>query len=229
MIDRLNEERHAHIITIEDPIEYNFTDNKSIIDQREIGIDTEDFFIALRAATREDPDVIMVGEMRDKETILAAITAAITGHLVLTTLHTTNVVQTINRIIEYYPSDMQQQVRIMLSQTIQAVISMRLLPRIGGGRIPALEIMIATARIREFIQDPEKTELIKTAMEEGEYDGMQTFDQHLLRLYKSKVIDYETALNAASSPHDFQLMLRQSSIIKTPTKRYYGDWQKANE
>ena len=214
MIEHINKHLPVHILTIEDPIEYVFTDKRAIINQREVGLDTKDFMSALKVALREDPDVIMIGEMRDRESIMAAITAAITGHLVMTTLHTMDVIQTLNRIIEYFPPDFQAQIRIMLATTLEAVISQRLLPMVGGGRIPALEIMIATARIREIIQEGEDFELIRTAMEEDEYEGMQTFDQHLYELYTSGKITFETALNAASSPHDFKLYVRQRTLKK---------------
>jgi twitching motility protein PilT len=144
--------------------------------------------------------------MRDRETVNATFQAALTGHLVLTTLHTLDVVRTINRVVDFYPETMQQQARIMLSETVRSIISMRLLPAIGGGRIPAMEIMKSTGRIREWIIDAEKTELIKLAMEEGEDDGMVTFDRYLLKLFKEGKITYETALNAATSPHDFKLL-----------------------
>jgi len=206
MIDYVNNRRPTHILTIEDPIEYVHYDKEAIINQRELGVDTNSFFDAVRGAMREDPDIIQVGEMRDRETVNATFQAALTGHMVLTTLHTLDVVRTINRIVDFYPETMQQQARIMLSETIKAIISMRLLPMVGGGRIPAMEIMKSTGRIREFIIDAEKTEMIKLAMEEGETEGMITFDRYLLKLYKEGKITYETALGAATSPHDFKLL-----------------------
>ena len=206
MIDYVNNRRPVHILTIEDPIEYVLYDKEAIINQRELGVDTNSFTNAVRGAMREDPDIILVGEMRDRETVNATFQAALTGHLVLTTLHTLDVVRTINRVVDFYPETMQQQARIMLSETIKAIVSMRLLPMVGGGRIPAMEIMKSTGRIREFIMDPEKTEMIKLAMEEGEDDGMITFDRYLLKLYKEGKITYETALGAATSPHDFKLL-----------------------
>jgi twitching motility protein PilT len=206
MIDYVNNRRPVHILTIEDPIEYVLYDKEAIINQRELGVDTNSFTNAVRGAMREDPDIILVGEMRDRETVNATFQAALTGHLVLTTLHTLDVVRTINRVVDFYPETMQQQARIMLSETIKAIVSMRLLPMVGGGRIPAMEIMKTTGRIREFIIDAEKTEMIKLAMEEGEDDGMITFDRYLLKLYKEGKITYETALGAATSPHDFKLL-----------------------
>lgn len=206
MIDYVNNRRPVHILTVEDPIEYVLYDKEAIINQRELGVDTNSFMDAIRGAMREDPDIILVGEMRDRETVNATFQAALTGHLVLTTLHTLDVVQTISRIIDFYPDVMQKQGRIMLSETMKAIVSMRLLPQVGGGRLPAMEIMKTTGRIREFIEDPEKTELIKLAMEEGEDEGMITFDRYLLKLYKEGRITYETALAAATSQHDFKLL-----------------------
>lgn len=206
MIDYVNNRRPVHILTVEDPIEYVLYDKEAIINQRELGVDTNAFLDAIRGAMREDPDIILIGEMRDRETVNATFQAALTGHLVLTTLHTLDVVQTISRVIDFYPDVMQKQARIMLSETIKAIISMRLLPMVGGGRLPAMEIMKTTGRIREFIEDPEKTEMIKLAMEEGEDEGMITFDRYLLKLYKEGRITYETALAAATSPHDFKLL-----------------------
>lgn len=206
MIDYVNNRRPVHILTIEDPIEYVLYDKEAIINQRELGVDTNSFANAVRGAMREDPDIMLVGEMRDRETVNATFQAALTGHLVLSTLHTLDVVRTINRIVDFYPESLQQQARIMLSETIKAIVSMRLLPMVGGGRIPAMEIMKSTGRIKEFIEDPEKTEMIKMAMEEGESEGMITFDRYLLKLYQEGKITYETALNAATSPHDFKLL-----------------------
>jgi len=206
MIDYVNNRRPVHILTVEDPIEYVLYDKEAIINQRELGVDTNTFLDAIRGAMREDPDIILIGEMRDRETVNATFQAALTGHLVLTTLHTLDVVQTISRVIDFYPETMQKQARIMLSETIKAIISMRLLPMVGGGRLPAMEIMKTTGRIREFIEDAEKTEMIKLAMEEGEPEGMITFDRYLLKLYKENKVTYETALAAATSPHDFKLL-----------------------
>jgi twitching motility protein PilT len=211
MIDYVNNRRPTHILTIEDPIEYVHYDKEAIINQRELGVDTNSFYDAVRGAMREDPDIIQVGEMRDRETVNATFQAALTGHLVLTTLHTLDVVRTINRVVDFYPESMQQQARIMLSETIKAIISMRLLPQVGGGRIPAMEIMKSTGRIREFIIDASQTEMIKLAMEEGEAEGMITFDRYLLKLFKEGKITYETAISAATSPHDFKLLEQKDS------------------
>jgi len=211
IIEYINNRRPVHIITIEDPIEFIHYDKEAIINQRELGVDTNTFLDALRGAMREDPDIIEVGEMRDRETVTATFQAALTGHLVFTTLHTLDVVQTINRIIDFYPSDMQKQARLMLSETIKAIISMRLLPMVGGGRVPAMEIMKTTGRIREFIEDQEKTDMIKNAMEEGTAEGMITFDQYLLGMFRRGWITYDTAINSASSPHDFKLLEQQET------------------
>jgi twitching motility protein PilT len=206
MIEYVNNRRPVHIITVEDPIEFVHHDKESIINQRELGVDTNTFLDAIRGAMREDPDIILVGEMRDQETVTATFQAALTGHLVFTTLHTLDVVQTINRVVDYFPHDMQKQARLMLSETIKAIVSMRLLPMVGGGRVPAMEIMKTTGRIREFIEDQEKTDMIKNAIEEGNSEGMITFDQYLLSMYRRGWITYDTAINAASSPHDFKLL-----------------------
>lgn len=211
MIDYVNNRRPTHILTIEDPIEYVHYDKEAIINQRELGVDTNSFYDAVRGAMREDPDIIQVGEMRDRETVNATFQAALTGHLVLTTLHTLDVVRTINRVVDFYPESMQQQARIMLSETIKAIVSMRLLPMVGGGRLPAMEIMKSTGRIREFIIDASQTEMIKLAMEEGEAEGMITFDRYLLKLFKEGKITYETAISAATSPHDFKLLEQKES------------------
>lgn len=210
MIEEINGTRAENIVTVEDPIEYIFRDNQSIISQREVGGDTESFVTALRHAFRQDPDVILVGEIRDLETMMIALTAADTGHLVLTTLHTINAVETISRIISFFPPHQHQQIRLMLAGTLQAVVSQRLLPRCDGpGRVPAIEVMIGTAAIREAILDPEKTGLIHDLIESGvtQY-GMQTFDQSIMRWYRQNVISYDTAIAAASSPEDFELRLR---------------------
>lgn len=225
MLEYINQRRPVHVISLEDPIEYLHKDKMAIINQREVGIDTDSFVNGIRGAMREDPDIILVGEMRDQETVTATLTAAITGHLVLTTLHTLDVMQTVNRIVDYYPHDMQKQARIMLATTVMAVLSMRLLPMIGGGRIPAMEIMMATARIREFIENPDETYQIVDAIKEGRFDGMSTFDQYLLDLYRRGKITYDTALESASSPHDFKLLERQTTEFEVKRVEQY-EWQK---
>lgn len=209
MIDFINTHRVEHIITIEDPIEYLHRDKKSIVNQREVGVDTESFATALRSALREDPDVILVGEMRDYETIETAIVAAETGHLVLSTLHTLDAPETVNRIISVFPPYHHKQVRIQLASVLKAVISMRLLPRAdGNGRVPAVEVMITTPFIRDCIINKEKTHLIREAIKQGvsQY-GMQTFDQSLFKLYEAKFITLEEALKWASNPDEFKLKI----------------------
>jgi len=210
MIDHVNSNKTEHIMTIEDPIEYLHRDKRSIVNQREIGNDTESFSKALRAALRQDPDVILVGEMRDFETIQTALTAAETGHLVLSTLHTIDAAETINRIISVFPPYQHKQVRIQLAAVLRSIISMRLVPRSDGrGRVPAVEILIATSTIRDCILDPDKSKLIHDVIAQGAiHYGMQTFDQSLFNLFKSGLITYEEAFRRASNPDDFALKVK---------------------
>jgi len=207
MIDFINNQRTCNIITIEDPVEFLHRDNKSIISQREVGSDTPTFSAALKGALRQDPDVILVGEMRDYETIETAMTAAETGHLVMSTLHTMDAAETINRIIGVFPPYHQRQVRIQLASIIKAVISQRLVPRIDGkGRVPAVEVMLASARVRECIDDKDKTKQLNDAISQGFITyGMQTFDQSLMKLFTGKLISYEEAIRQSSNPDDFAL------------------------
>lgn len=210
MIDNINSNRTDHIITIEDPIEYLHRDKRSIVNQREIGSDTESFGKALRAALRQDPDVILVGEMRDFETIQTSLTAAETGHLVMSTLHTTDATETINRIISVFPPYQHKQVRIQLSSILKGIISMRLVPKSSGdGRVPAVEVLIATSTIKDCILDPDKTKAIPDVIAQGAvHYGMQTFDQSLFNLFKSGLISYEEALRRATNPDDFALKVK---------------------
>ena len=207
MIDYINLNRTANIITIEDPVEFLHRDNRSIISQREVGSDTPSFSAALKGALRQDPDVILVGEMRDYETIETAMTAAETGHLVMSTLHTMDAAETINRIIGVFPPYHQRQVRIQLSSIIKGVLSQRLVPRADGkGRVPAVEVMLGTARIKEYIDDKEKTKQLHDAIAQGYVSyGMQTFDQSLMKLYTANLISYDEALRQSSNPDDFAL------------------------
>ena len=207
MIDYINENRTCNIITIEDPVEYLHKDKKSLISQREVGFDTLSFGKALTSSLRQDPDVILVGEMRDYETIETALTAAETGHLVLSTLHTLDAAETINRVISVFPPFHQRQVRMQLSGILKGVVSQRLVPRADGkGRVPAVEIMIGTARIRDCIDDKEKTKQIPEAIAQGFTTyGMQTFDQSLMQLLTKKLITYEEAMRQSSNPDDFAL------------------------
>jgi len=210
MIDLINTSRTEHIMTIEDPIEYLHRDKKSIVNQREIGSDTESFSKALRQALRQDPDIILVGEMRDFETIQTSLVAAETGHLVLSTLHTIDSTETINRIIAVFPPYQHKQVRMQLSSVLKGVISMRLIPKADGkGRVPAVEVLVATAMIKDCVLDPDKTKTIPDVIEQGAlHYGMQTFDQSILGLYKSGLITYEEALRRATNPDDFVLKVK---------------------
>jgi len=210
IIDFINRNRNDHIITIEDPIEFTHDDINCVVSQREIGHDSTSFAVALRAALREDPDVILVGEMRDPETMSVALHAAETGHLVFSTLHTLNAAETVNRIIGTFPPHQEQQIRDQLAAVVQGVVSQRLIPRIGGeGRIPAVEVMISTGQIRDCIREAKRTPEIPAAIAQGQVQyGMQTFDQCLLHLYREGLISYETAREAASSPDDFDLKVR---------------------
>src|SRR5258706_3727641 len=210
MLDSVNRRESRNIITIEDPVEFLFRDKKSTISQREIGLDTATFAEGLKHILRQDPDVIMIGEIRDPETMRTALMAADTGHLVLSTLHTTDAPQTINRILSFFPPHQHEETRYMLSSTLQSVIALRLMPRSDApGRVPASEVMIATATIREYLLDPEKTGLIKGAIQEGvsQY-GMQTFDQAIMKHYSEGKVNLETALRYCSNPNEFELRVK---------------------
>jgi twitching motility protein PilT len=210
MIGHINQSRRKHIITLENPIEFLHRDIHSSITQREVGLDTESFDVGLRAALREDPDVILIGEMRDTTTIDTGMKAAETGHLVFSTLHTTNAVQTISRIIAVFPPHEQEMVRVRLSENLLAVISQRLVPRKDfNGRVPAVEVMIVTATIRDAMLDPDRIAEIADLIAEGrEQYGSQTFDQHLTDLFTQDIISYEVAKAAATNPADFELRVR---------------------
>ncbi len=225
MIDYINTTRTANIITIEDPIEFLHRDKKSIVNQREIGSDTFSFSDALRSSLRQDPDVILVGEMRDFETISTALTAAETGHLVLSTLHTLDAAETINRIITVFPPYQQKQVRMQLASVIKGIISQRLVARAdGNGRVPAVEVMLGTLSIREAIIDDAKTRQVPTIIAQGlTHYGMQTFDQSLLMLYKKGYITYDEALLTASNPDDFALKVKG---IQSTSDLTYEDEEK---
>ena len=212
MIDHINHTREGHIVTVEDPIEVLHQDVKCIINQREIGIDTDSYADALRHVVRQDPDVILIGEMRDHETVAAALTAAEIGNLVLSTLHTIDATETINRIIDFFPPYQQKQIRLMLASTLKGIISMRLIPSINGGLVPAVEVLVMTGTIREYILDSEQTYKIRDAMNDGDYYGMQTFDQSLLVLYQEQRITLEDAIAMAANAHDFKIKVRQLGI-----------------
>ena len=228
MIDYINAHRTEHIITVEDPIEFLHRDKKSIVNQREVEVDTKSFSQALRSALRQDPDVILVGEMRDFETIETAITAAETGHLVMSTLHTLDATETINRIISVFPPYQQKQVRLQLGSILRAVISQRLVPRADGrGRVPALEVLVSTARVRECIGDKDRTKEIPDAIAKGFTTyGMQTFDQSLMHLVKQNLVTYEEALKHVSNPDDFALRFRGIASTSDGT---WDDFEKDDE
>jgi twitching motility protein PilT len=210
MIDHINKTRRAHVMTVEDPIEFLHRDQQSIVNQREVAVDTRSFAYALRSALRQDPDVILVGEMRDFETIETALLAAETGHLVFSTLHTLDATETINRIIAVFPPHQQKQIRIQLAGVLKGVVSQRLLPTADGqGRAPAVEVMVSTAFIRDCIVDKEKTYMIHGAIASGTSQyGMQTFDQSIFGLYSRGLVSYESALRAASNVDEFKLKVQ---------------------
>jgi twitching motility protein PilT len=207
MIDHINERYAKHIVTIEDPIEFLHRDKKSIINQREVGQDTHSFKRALRRVLRQDPDVILIGEMRDEETVHTALSAAETGHLVLSTVHTVDAGETVNRIIDFFPPHMEQQVRAMLAGTLKGVVSQRLVPSSDGGRVATCEILRMTGRVRDMVMDPQQTGRLTEVISEGGYYGMQTFDQALFDHVKAGRVDLDAAMKAATSPHDFKLLL----------------------
>ncbi len=213
VMNHINNSRACHILTIEDPIEIIHTDKMAIVNQREIGLDTANFAIALRAAMRQDPDVIFVGEIRDKETVTAALQAAETGHLVVSTLHTTDVSETVNRIIDFYEPHQQKQIRVSLAAALKGIVSQRLLPRLDGtGRIPAVEILVMNGRIHDLILNAEQTHMIRDIVAESSFYGMQTFDQSLLSLYRAGVVGLEDAVRAATNAHDFEMSLRAEGL-----------------
>jgi twitching motility protein PilT len=215
MVDHVNTTRPRHIVTIEDPIEFLHSDKRSVINQREVGSDTASFGRALRRVLRQDPDIILIGEMRDEETVRTALSAAETGHLVLSTLHTADASETVNRVIDFFPPHEHRQVRAMLASTLRGVISQRLVPAIGGGRVAALEILRTTGRVRDAIIDPNQTGQLAQIIAEGAYYGMQTFDQALFGHVKAGNITREEALAMASSTQDFKLLLAAEGRIGT--------------
>ena len=228
MIDHINSTRPENILTIEDPIEYIHRNKKSIISQREIGGDTESFVTALRHAFRQDPDVILIGEIRDLETMSIALTASDTGHLVLTTLHTLNALETVNRIISFFPPHQHQQIRLLLAATLRSIICQRLLPRCDSpGRVPAVEVLVNTGLVGEYIVDPLKTTLIPELVESGAIQyGMQSFDQSIMDIYKKGMISYEEALIQATNPSDFELRVKG---ITGASDRGWGEFEKATQ
>ncbi len=214
MIDHVNSSRECHIVTIEDPIEVLHFDKMAMVNQREVRVDTEDFPTAMRAAMRQDPDIILVSEMRDHETVKAALAAAETGHFVMSTRHTSDAAETVNRIIDFFPPHEQKQVRLALAQVLRGVICQRLVPRADElGRCVVMEIAVGTDRMADAIADPDKTSTIPDLIAEGGYYGMQTFDQHLVTFVRDGVVTLEAALAASSNPHDLTVELRRSGLV----------------
>ena len=208
MIDHINTTRRRHIVTVEDPLEFLHEDKKSIINQREVGMDTGSFKRALRRVLRQDPDVILIGEMRDEETVHAALSAAETGHLVFSTVHTVDAAETVNRLIDFFPPHMHNQVRAMIGSTLKGAVSQRLVPTIdGSGRVACCEVLRMTGRVRDMITDPAQTGKLPEVIAEGSFYGMQTFDQHLFEHLKSGRVEMDTAIQFATSPHDFKLLV----------------------
>jgi twitching motility protein PilT len=217
MINHINATRSCHILTIEDPIEILHPDRTAIVSQREIGHDTGDFASALRSAMRQDPDVIFVGEIRDTETVKAALQAADTGHLVISTLHTTDVTETINRVIDFFPPHQQKQTRVSLAGSLRGVVSQRLIRRGDRrGLVPAVEVLVMNGRIRDLILKAEQSHMIADIVAESGFYGMQTFDQALLNLYRAGLVTLEDALAGATSPHDFRIALQQEGLQPVP-------------
>ncbi|MDQ4127930.1 MAG: type IV pilus twitching motility protein PilT [Actinomycetota bacterium] len=212
MIDLVNHSMHKHIVTIEDPIEFLHRDDKSLINQREVGTDTLSFARALKRVLRQDPDLILIGEIRDSESAQIALSAAVTGHLVLSTLHTVDATETVNRMIDLFPPHERNQVRSMLAGTLKGIIGQRLVRTKDGGRAAVSEVMVTTGRIQDFIMDPAQTGQIQQAIAEGQYYGMQTFDQALVKLIEEGRVDYEEAMKAASRPQDFKLMVQATGL-----------------
>jgi twitching motility protein PilT len=216
MVDAVNEARAVHVLTIEDPIEVMHRDKVASVNQRELGTDTGGWATALRAAMRQDPDVILIGEMRDVDTVKAALAAAETGHFVMSTLHTTDAAETINRIIDFFPPHEQKQVRLSLAASLKGIVCQRLLPKADGdGRACALEIAVNTPRLQEAIADPDRTDQIEEIVAAGAYSGMQTFDQHLLQLVMDSSVTIADAALASSNSHDFSVMLKRAGLDPT--------------
>jgi twitching motility protein PilT len=215
MIDHMNHTMSKHIVTIEDPIEFVHQDMRSVINQREVGMDTASFKRALRRVLRQDPDVILVGEMRDEETVQTALSAAETGHLVLSTIHTVDATESINRMLDFFPPHQHSQARSMIAGTVKGVISQRLVPGAEGGRVAVCEILRMTGRVRDMIVDPEQTGKLVEVITSGGYYGMQTFDQALFGHVKAGRVTFEDAMKVASSPHDFKLLMQSDGRIGT--------------
>jgi twitching motility protein PilT len=215
MIDHINRTMSKHIVTIEDPIEFVHSDVRSVINQREVGMDTASFKRALRRVLRQDPDVILVGEMRDEETVHTALSAAETGHLVLSTIHTVDATESINRMLDFFPPHQHAQARSMIAGTVKGVISQRLVPGADGGRVAVCEILRMTGRVRDMIVDPSQTGKLVEVITSGGYYGMQTFDQALFDHVKGGRVTFEDAMRVASSPHDFKLLMQADGRLGT--------------
>ena len=214
MVDKINSEREVHIVTVEDPIEVLHNDKLAMVNQREVRVDTDNFSTALRAAMRQDPDVILIGEMRDQETVQAALAAAETGHFVMSTLHTQNAQETVARIIDFFPPHEQKQIRLALAGSLRGIICQRLVPRADNlGRCLAVEICVNTGRIAEAIADPDKTSTLTDLIKEGAFYGMQTFDSHLVMLIRDGVVGLDEAMAIASNPHDLTVELRRLGLV----------------
>jgi twitching motility protein PilT len=215
MIDHINHTMSKHIVTIEDPIEFVHQDKRSVINQREVGMDTASFKRALRRVLRQDPDVILVGEMRDEETVQTALSAAETGHLVLSTIHTVDATESINRMLDFFPPHQHSQARSMIAGTVKGVISQRLVPGAEGGRVAVCEILRMTGRVRDMIVDPAQTGKLVEVISAGGYYGMQTFDQALFGHVQAGRVTFEDAMHVASSPHDFKLLMQAEGRVGT--------------
>ena len=223
MIDRINSNMAKHIVTIEDPVEFLHRDKLSIINQREVGEDTGSFKRALRRVLRQDPDVILVGEMRDEETVRTALSAAETGHLVMSTVHTIDAAETVNRIIDFFPPTEQRQARAMLAGTLKGVISQRLVPTPDGrGRVATCEVLRMTGRVRDMIMNPDETGKLPEVISEGSYYGMQTFDQALLSHVQAGLVSMDDALKAATHPHDFKLLVASDGQRSTSVDQMFA-------
>ncbi|GAA2033942.1 PilT/PilU family type 4a pilus ATPase [Pseudokineococcus marinus] len=214
MVDHINSNREVHLLTVEDPIEVLHQDKLAMINQRELGLDTASFGSALRAAMRQDPDVVLVGEMRDADTVRAALAAAETGHFVMSTLHTTDATETVARIIDFFPHHEQQQVRLSLAGSLRGIVCQRLVPRADGqGRAVTVEVCVGTGRVADAVADPEKTATIADLVADGAFYGMQTFDQHLVELYRDGVVGLDDAMAAATRPHDLAVEMRRLGLV----------------
>ncbi len=214
MVDHINSSKEVHIVTVEDPIEVLHYDKLAMVNQREVRVDTEDFVSAMRAAMRQDPDVILVGEMRDHETVKAGLAAAETGHFVMSTLHTTDAAETINRVIDFFPPHEQKQIRVALAGSLRGIVCQRLVPRSDGhGRTAVSEICVNTGRVADAIVDPAKTSSIPELVADGGFYGMQTFDQHLVALVRDGVVDVNAAMAVSSNPHDLSVELRRIGLV----------------